>query len=446
MRVRLLAEPAVGPRIAPVTHTEGAAAFTEAVEDIGHVLRVRRDTTDAAGWLRAGEIAGRAWRHLPAATVDARGMEAGAAAMFASGVWLGAWHHDLRSKPAADRARLDVLDIACDDPALATIWPRQAASVEGCCFARALVAEPANTLHPGRFPERLEPLRQAGIGVDVLRGEALRGFGGLLAVGAGSVHPPCLIVLRWPGAEAAPPLAFVGKGITFDTGGVCVKPADRMWEMRADMAGAAACAGAMLAIARRQTPTACMAVLAVAENALGGGAFRPGDVLRSRSGRTVEVVDTDAEGRLALMDALSFTMAQQPRAIVDLATLTGSAVVALGHERAALFSRDEALAAAVARAGEAVGERVWRLPVGESHRRALDSDIADLRHCVPGSGQPDACQAAAFLGEFVGAVPWAHLDIAGMELRAEDGDDPGGPTGFGARLLHRLAEDPGALG
>jgi leucyl aminopeptidase len=276
------------------------------------------------------------------------------------------------------------------------------------------------------------------------------GAGALLAVGGGAAEGPRLAVLRWKGSFAAPPVAFVGKGICFDTGGVSVKPAAGMEAMRQDMAGAAACAGAMLALARRRSPCPAVAVLALAENALGAASYRPGDVLTTLSGRTVEVLDTDAEGRLVLADALHHAIQRfRPQAVLDLATLTGSVITALGHHRAGLFGNDAALGALVAAAGEAVGERIWPLPIGERHREDLRSDIADLRQCAPaGSGAwggrllPDACHAAAFLREFVGGVPWAHLDIAGVdsaespELLAAKGQ----PTGFGVRLLDALIE------
>ena len=245
-------------------------------------------------------------------------------------------------------------------------------------------------------------------------------------------------MLRWPGQGGAP-VALVGEGMTFDTGGISIKPAEDMWEMRADMAGAAACAGAMLALARRRSAASAVAVLALAENATGAASYRPGDVLRMLSGMTVQVVDTDAEGRLVLADALAYAARLSPCSVIDLATLTGSIVSALGHERAGAFGEDAGLIGAVSDAGDAVGERVWRMPVDEGHRRALDSDIADIRHCVDERGQPDASQAAAFLREFVGEAPWVHLDIAGVESRAEVADAHAkGATGFGARLLDRL--------
>ena len=185
---------------------------------------------------------------------------------------------------------------------------------------------------------------------------------------------------------SAPPVAFVGKGITFDTGGVCLKPGQGMWEMRADMAGAAACAGAMLALARRKSPSPAVAVLALAENAIGATSFRPGDVLRLFDGTTVEVVDTDAEGRLVLADAILWARDRlRPLAVIDLATLTGSIVTALGHHMAGLFSTDDALAAHLAASGAAVGELAWRMPLAEGYREVLDSEIADLRQCSDGS-------------------------------------------------------------
>ena len=380
--------------------------------------------------------------------IDARGLPARVAAGLAAGACLRAWrYHGLRTRADDDDARLDALDLVSDDPDTASAWAACSAGVEGALFARDLVTEPSNTLTPAGFVARLDRLVQAGVTLQVLDAAALAGagFGGLLAVGQGSVHPPCLAVLRWQGTQAGRPVAFVGKGITFDTGGISIKPADAMWEMRADMAGAAACAGAMLALARRRSPASALAVLPLAENATGAASYRPGDVLRMLDGSTVQVVDTDAEGRLVLADALAYAQRQHPEAIVDLATLTGSIVAALGHHRAGLYDNDAAFAACVARAGESAGERVWRMPIDESHVRALDSDIADIKHCVDGRGQPDACQAAAFLRSFVAeATPWVHLDIAGVESRAEADDRaarpilPRGATGFGVRLLDRL--------
>ncbi len=373
--------------------------------------------------------------------IDARGLPAVAAARLAAGACLRAWRYErLRTRTDEDAPLLTELDLVSDDPATPACWEELAAGVEGALFARDLVTEPSDTLTPSGFVDRLAVLRDAGVTLEVFGPDELAamGAGGLLAVGRGSAHPPRLAVLRWPGQGGAP-VALVGKGITFDTGGISIKPAEDMWEMRADMAGAAACAGAMLALARRRSAASAVAVLALAENATGAASYRPGDVLRMLSGMTVQVVDTDAEGRLVLADALAYAARLSPCSVIDLATLTGSIVSALGHERAGAFGEDAGLIGAVSDAGDAVGERVWRMPVDEGHRRALDSDIADIRHCVDERGQPDASQAAAFLREFVGEAPWVHLDIAGVESRAEVADAHAkGATGFGARLLDRL--------
>jgi leucyl aminopeptidase len=378
-------------------------------------------------------------------SIDLRGLRHRDAVACLTGTVLRSWRYEkLITRVPEDAPRLADVFAVTDDADFEKRWARQAAVLEGVEFARDLVTEPSNTKSPDSFVARLEQLVNAGCTLQVLRGEALQSaaLNGLLAVGGASMHPPALAVLRWPGAIDAPPAAFVGKGITFDTGGISIKPADAMWEMRADMAGAAACAGAILALALRRSPAPAMAVLALAENAIGDNAYRPSDILRHANGTTIEVVDTDAEGRLVLMDALGYAARENPRAIIDAATLTGSVVTALGHHMAGVFSNDDALAASVAAAGAAVGEPVWHLPIDESHRRALDSDIADLRHCSPERGQPDACHAAAFLREFVGDIPWAHLDIAGVENHAEaDNRRAAGATGFGVRLLDRLVRD-----
>lgn len=396
---------------------------------------------EAAGALAAARR-GRARR----VALDARGLSPQDAAALTTGFRLRAWQDErwrTRPDPHAETPPMpERLRVVVDDPQAARpVWEAEQAAVEGALFARELVTEPSNTLTPAGFAARLGRLRRVGITLEVLDHAALdaAGFGALLAVGGASANRPLLAVLRWEGTIDQRPVAFVGKGVTFDTGGVCVKPAAKMWEMRADMAGAAACAGAMLTLALRGSPAPAVAVLPLAENALGAASYRPGDVLRAVDGTTIEVVDTDAEGRLVLADALAWTVrALQPLAVIDLATLTGTIIAALGHERAGLFG-DPALCAHLAAAGEAVEERLWPMPIGQSHREALDSDIADLRHCVPERRQPDSCHAAAFLREFTGDVPWAHLDIAGVESREEATDRfAKGATGFGVRLLDRL--------
>jgi leucyl aminopeptidase len=368
--------------------------------------------------------------------IDGRGLARTISVGLALGAALRAWRFPnyRQGSPDGDGAPMAITRIA----------------FEATTFARDLVADPANLLTPASFVQRLAELTAAGVRMEVIPAERLAGEGlGLLAaVGGGSVNPPALVLLHWPGRLAEPPVVFVGKGVTFDTGGISIKPADRMWDMRGDMAGAAVCAGAMLALARRNSPAPVTAVLALAENMIGGSAYRPGDVIRSHAGLTVEIIDTDAEGRLVLADALSFAIAKlKPRAVVDVATLTYSVVVALGQEMAGLYANDAVLAANLAAAGRAVGEPVWRLPMTEAQAEALASDIADIKQCLNGPYLADASLAAAFLCRFVGETPWAHLDIGGMDLWDEPDDrHAAGPTGFGVRLLDRLIalryEDP----
>ncbi len=406
---------------------------------LGAGERLTPARAEAAGALAASEL-----MRTRRFTLDARGQRPEIAAALAAGAWLRNWRPaGLRGRPQPDPPRLAGLDLLVDlPPMVRRTWTRHRAGLIACSLARDLVAEPANRLTPAAFCARLGALSRHGLTLRVLEPEELRrqGLGALLAVGGGSVHPPRLAVLGWGGGSDAAPLAFVGKGITFDTGGICLKPADRMWEMRGDMAGAAACAGAVLALALRRSRQPAVAVLALAENAIGAAAYRPGDVLRSLSGITIEVVDTDAEGRLVLADALTWAVAQlRPCAILDMATLTGSIVTALGHHMAGLFDNDAVLAGQVTAAGAAVEEPVWRMPIGAAHRSDIASDIADLRHCLSGRLLPDASHAAAFLREFVDGTPWVHLDIAGVESRAEaSARHAAGPSGFGVRLLDRL--------
>jgi leucyl aminopeptidase len=398
----------------------------------------------AAALLAAREIA-----------IDGRGLPRSVAVSLVIGAARRCWRHpNYRQGPVgADGPEIQIETIALvmDDPErVGTRWREAVGVVEAMVFARNLIAEPANLLTPRIFVRQLDLLQAAGVRVEIIPAEALGGEGLnlLAAVGRGSVNRPALALLHWPGRLPLPPVVFVGKGVTFDTGGISIKAADRMWEMRGDMAGAAVCAGAMLALARRNSPAPVVAVLPLAENMVGADAYRPGDVIRSHHGLTVEIIDTDAEGRLILADALSFAIARfQPRAIIDIATLTYSVVVALGHEMAGLYANDSTLAASLSAAGLAAGEPVWRLPVTDVMREQLASDIADVRQCLVGRLLPDASLGAAFLSRFVGDTPWAHIDIGGTDARDEADDaHAAGPTGFGVRLLDRLIamryEDP----
>ncbi|MGI4953951.1 MAG: leucyl aminopeptidase family protein [Janthinobacterium lividum] len=436
------ATPPKAARAARAGFGEQAGQVAEILTRRRRLLLVRADADlEAAGAIAVARLPLAA--HL---AIDARAHTPEQAASLAAGAVLRAWRFDrLKTRPDPDQPRLSRLDILVEHPAAArAAWAALEPGIRGTLFARDLVVEPGNVLTPARFAERLQLLQRHGLTLEVFDTDRLRaeGFGGVVAVGGASANPPCLAILRWPGTLNAAPVMFVGKGITFDTGGVCIKPAQGLWEMRADMAGAAAAAGAMLALALRHSASPAIAVLALAENAIGASSYRPGDVLTMYSGTTVEVVDTDAEGRLVLADALAWGAAQQPQAIIDLATLTGSIITALGHEHAGLFASSDVLAGHLAEAGAAVDERTWRMPLSAAYGEALESDIADIRHCVDGSLQPDACHAARFLHGFTGDIPWVHLDIAGVEGRERASDRHGaGPTGWGPRLLDRLVKD-----
>lgn len=379
--------------------------------------------------------------------IDGRGLPRGLGVGLALGAALRAWSFPQfrqgRRPAAPDASEIAHIDLLVEDPSRqGRRWRAALASLEAVCLARGFIAEPSNVLTPRSFAQDLQALEGAGIEVEVFTAKALeaRGLRLLAAVGRGSANPPYLVALHWRGKLDAPPVAFVGKGITFDTGGICIKGADRMWEMRGDMAGAAACAGAMLALARRRSPAPAVAVLALAENMMGADAYRPGDIIESHAGLTVEIIDTDAEGRLALADVLSYTIDRfKPRAVIDLATLTYAVGAALGHEMAGLYGNCDLLAAHLAAAGQTVGEAVWRMPLTERDREALTSDIADIRHCLTGRLVPDATLAAAFLQRFVGDTPWAHLDIGAVDAKEQaEGRYPAGPTAFGVRLLDQL--------
>ncbi|HVI18716.1 MAG TPA: leucyl aminopeptidase, partial [Gaiellales bacterium] len=307
--------------------------------------------------------------------------------------------------------------------------------------ARDLVSEPGNVLTPKAFADACAGLADAGLEVEILDREALEALGmnALLGVAQGSVLPPYVAIVQWHGGGNEPPLALVGKGICFDTGGISIKPAQGMEDMKWDMGGAAAVYGAMLAIAGRKAAANVVGVVGLAENMPSGTAQRPGDVVRSMAGKTIEIVNTDAEGRLLLADVLHYTRERfKPRAIIDLATLTGAVIVALGHEQAGLFSNDEALASDLQAAAEATGELLWRLPLGKAYEKHIKSDIADLKN-VGRAREAGSTAGAVFLQQFIGDTPWAHLDIAATAWTSRDLPLAGkGATGYGVRLLDRL--------
>ena len=317
---------------------------------------------------------------------------------------------------------------------------------DGTFFARDLVSEPGNILHPDEYAKRLSSLKKNGLKVNIYDEKKLKKLGmySLLGVGMGSVRGSYLVTMEWNGLKNnSKPLAFVGKGVTFDTGGYSLKPPKFMEDMTYDMAGSAAVVGLMKSLALRKAKVNAVGVVGLVENMISGIAQRPGDIVKSYSGKTIEVLNTDAEGRLVLADALSYTERKfKPKFIVDLATLTGAIIVSLGSEYAGLFSNDDKLSNQIMSAGENVGEKLWRMPLHKNYDKLIDSKNADMQNInyVGGAGSTTAAQ---FLQRFiVNKTPWAHLDIAGMAFSKYGGSlNSSGATGYGVRLLNQLIEE-----
>jgi leucyl aminopeptidase len=326
-------------------------------------------------------------------------------------------------------------------------WAHRSAVLEGIFLARELVTEPANIIYPISFVDRCrKSMEGLGIEFEVLDEQAMGklGMGALLGVALGSDQPPRLLVMRWNGAgdTAKRPIALIGKGVTFDSGGISIKPAAGMEAMKWDMGGAAAVAGAMKALATRKAKANVIGICGLVENMPSGKAQRPGDVVTSMSGQTIEVINTDAEGRLVLCDAMTWTQRQhRPSVMIDLATLTGAMIVSLGFEYAGLFSNDNGLAEQLAAAGNASGDKLWRMPLGDAYDKLMDSQIADMKNSGP--REAGSITAATFLGRFVDeGVKWAHLDIAGMVWANKPGSlFDKGATGYGVALLDRFIAD-----
>jgi leucyl aminopeptidase len=317
---------------------------------------------------------------------------------------------------------------------------------EGTFYARDLVSEPGNILHPDEYAKRLNSLKKDGLKINIYDEKKLKkmGMNALLGVGMGSIRGSYLVTMEWNGAKNnSKPLAFVGKGVTFDTGGYSLKPARFMEDMTYDMAGSAAVVGLMKNLALRKAKINAVGVVGLVENMVSGDAQRPGDIVKSYSGKTIEVLNTDAEGRLVLADALTFTEKKfNPKIIVDLATLTGAIIVSLGSEYAGLFSNDDKLSEQILNAGEKVEEKLWRMPLHKNYDKLMNSKNADMQNInyVGGAGSTTAAQ---FLQRFIlNKTPWAHLDIAGMAFSKYGGAlNSGGATGFGVRLLNQLIEE-----
>ena len=346
-----------------------------------------------------------------------------------------------------DKPSLSTFSLVTEDTkaAKAAFKPLDAGA-DGTYLARDLVNMPPNDLYPGSYAEKIETLAEHGLEIEVLGEKELSklGMNSMLGVGQGSVKESKLAIMRWNGGNKdEAPVALVGKGVCFDTGGISLKPGAGMEDMRGDMGGSAAVVGAMLALAKRKAKANVVGLVGLVENMPDGDAIRPGDILKSASGQTIEVQNTDAEGRLVLCDVLWYTQEHyKPKAIVDLATLTGAIVIGLGHHHAGLFTNDDSLASQLTDAGMAEGERVWRLPLGPEYDRLLKSKFADMRNI--GGRAAGSITAAQFLKRFIneGQV-WAHLDIAGVAWveGQKAPTDPSWASGFGPRLLDRWIAD-----
>lgn len=375
------------------------------------------------------------------------GLPARAAALIAHGALLRSWSFDKyftteKTKPKKVFQTLNIVhdsvtEVEKHDAPLASI-------ADGVFLTREVVSELPNILYPETFCERAKELRQLGVDVEILGENEMKelGMNSLLAVGQGSERESKLCIMRWNGGKSGEaPLAFVGKGVTFDTGGISIKPSDRMHEMKYDMAGAGVVLGLMKALASRNAKVNAVCVAGLAENMPSGNAQRPGDVWVSMSGQTIECQNTDAEGRMVLADALWYTQDRfKPQFMIDLATLTGAIVVALGQEHAGLFSNNDELADRLFKVGQVSGEKLWRMPLGEAYDKAINSTVADMKNVGdPGTG--GSITAAQFLQRFVNNYPWAHLDIAGMAWANKSKDlCAAGASAFGVRLLNQLVE------
>ena len=405
--------------------------------------------------LEAEKLGGGIWPQVSgetACTIAADGLTAGQAASVAMGAVLRAYRFDryrTTEKPE-DKPKLAKITVATADQAGAKeAYSPLKAVAQGVCLTRDLVSEPPNVLNPVEFADRCKELTKLGLDVEVLGPKEMRklGFGALLGVAQGSSNEPRMVVMRWNGLsggkkKAEKPVCFIGKGVTFDTGGISIKPASGMEDMKWDMGGAGTVTGLMAALAGRKARVDAVGLIGLVENMPDGNAQRPGDVVTSASGQTIEVINTDAEGRLVLADVIHYAIEKyDPKFMVDLATLTGAIIVALGHEHAGLFSNDDELAQRILAAGTATGELAWRMPLGDAYDKQIKSDIADMKN-VGGGRAGGSITAAQFIQRFVQGRPWAHLDIAGTAWSTKDAPIvPKGATAYGVRLLDRLVAD-----
>jgi leucyl aminopeptidase len=431
---------------------EGKADSTLTLRGIGRHARIdlRGTADDGDAKMRMRNAGGKAAQDLagqahPISIVG--NLSASDAASVALGFNLGQYRFDRyktvgRTAPPTQKVTI----VTANPRAAESEWTTLGSALaDGVTLSRDLATEPANVIYPESFVARVRDAFAGvpGVKIEVLDEPAMRrmNMGSIVGVGQGSRRPSRIMLVEYSGGSGAP-LALVGKGITFDSGGISLKPGAGMWEMKSDMSGAASVMGAALSLAKSKARVNVIAVAALAENMPGGNAQRPGDVVRTMSGKTIEVLNTDAEGRLVLADANEYVATKKPAGIVNIATLTGSIVQALNDEYAGLFSRDESLATALLAAGNVTGEEVWRMPLHKNHKEDIKSDIADIKNVVEGGG-PGASLGATFIGFFVDEnMPWAHLDIAGVNWADKAGPvTPKGASGWGVRLLDEMARN-----
>ncbi len=369
-------------------------------------------------------------------------------ARIAIGARLAAYTFDnyFTKKKEEDKPTLKTVGLVGAKPdAVEKAWKPLSAAVAGTELARDLMNEPPNTLHPESYADRIKELEAEGLEIEVLGEEEMDKLGmhALLGVGRGSRRASRMVVMKWSGGKdkKAAPLALVGKGVTFDTGGISLKPGASMEDMKGDMGGSAAVVGAMLSLARRKAKANVVGLVGLVENMPDGDAQRPGDIVKSASGQTIEIQNTDAEGRLVLCDVLWYAQDKfKPKAIIDLATLTGAIMVALGQENAGVFSNNDDLAAQIDAAGKIEGETTWRLPLSSGYDKLIDSAFADMKNI--GGRFAGSITAAQFLQRFIeNDTPWAHIDIAGVAWRPNTAMEPSWASGYGPRLLDRIVAE-----
>jgi leucyl aminopeptidase len=411
----------------------------------------KADKLTSYDWLKAGGVAAAAVKTMEKVTVylDAPGADVGAAeaADFATGMLLRAYKFDTYKTKKKDDDEdkspktVTVTIVTAQADVATEQFVSAKAIAEGVILARDLVNLPPNALGPVEFAQKAKDLETLGVDVEILTETEMTelGMGALLGVAQGSSRPPRLAIMTWNGGTPGDqPVAFVGKGVVFDTGGISIKPSLGMEDMKGDMGGAAAVTGLMHTLAARKAKANVIGIIGLVENMPDGNAQRPGDIVTSMSGQTIEIINTDAEGRLVLGDALWYCKERfKPRFMIDLATLTGAIVVALGNLQAGLFSNDDALADELTQAGETTGEKLWRMPLSKDYDKMIDSRFADMKNS--GGRQAGSITAAQFLKRFVGDTPWAHLDIAATALNSPQNEiNQSWASGYGVRLLDEL--------